>query len=78
MNSFFYGNPFGPNPYVFPFAASKICPFITFGECTFNIEKKQKAKTARSVLGNMIKESGNVYTYEMSFYGGTKNVIVDD
>ena len=63
MNSFFYGNPFGPNPYVFPYATAKNCSFISFEDCTFNIEKKLKAKTARSVLGNIIKDTGNVYTY---------------
>ena len=30
INSFFYGNPFGPNPFVFPYVASKTSPFIAF------------------------------------------------
>ena len=70
MNSFFYGNPFGNNPYVFPYVAAKTNSFIAFHDCTFSIERKEKAKTARSVLGNLIKDTGNVYTYEMSFFGG--------
>lgn len=39
MNSFFYGNPFGPNAFFFPYAAAKTSPFINFEDCTFNIEK---------------------------------------
>lgn len=74
MNSFFYGNTFGKNPMLFPYIASKSCPYVSFDDSKFSSDKASKATTARVVLGNMIKETGNVYTYEVTFFGSYKNV----
>ena len=75
MGSFFYGNNFGTNPMLYPFIASKANSNIVFDDCRFSTEKRSKASTARVVLGNLIKETGNVYTYEVSFFGNYKNVV---
>lgn len=75
MGSFFYGNNIGKNPMLFPYVASKANTNIIFDDCKFSTEKAAKASTARVVLGNLIKETGNVYTYEVSFYGNYKNVV---
>ena len=40
LNSFFYGNPFGPNPYLFPYIAAKNHPFVSYEDCTFSVERK--------------------------------------
>lgn len=74
MNSFFYGNPFSKNYMVFPYLASKMNSCISFDDSTFAVAKADKASTARVVLGNLLKDVANVYTYEASFYGTIKNV----
>ena len=63
LNSFFYGNTYGKNNMIFPFVASKIDPFIDFGSCRFNEESGDKIRTARAVLGQLIRQTGSVYTY---------------
>jgi hypothetical protein len=72
MGSFFYGNDFGSNHELYPFVASQLCPYILFPQSRFSRERKAKASTARVVLGSMIKETGHVYTYEVSFFGHYK------
>ena len=77
MGSFFYGNDYGNNYMLFPYIASKSNRNILFEDSKFTHESESDAKfsTARVVLGNLIKESGgNVYTYEVSFYGHYKEV----
>ena len=76
MGSFFYGNPFGRNSGIFAFLASKQNSNISFDDSTFRKETTEKVTAARVVLGNLIKETGSFYTYEASFYGNWKNVIV--
>ena len=76
MGSFFYGNNFGKNSMLFPFIASKANTNILFEDSKFSTERAAKASTARVVLGNLIRETGNVYTYEVSFYGNYKQVII--
>ena len=63
MNSFFYGYTYGKYNMIFPFVASKMDPYIDFGSCRFTEEDGEKAKTARSVLGQMVRQTGSVYTY---------------
>lgn len=62
---------------LFPFIASKANTNILFEDCKFSTERAAKASTARVVLGNLIRETGNVYTYEVSFYGNYKQVLYD-
>jgi hypothetical protein len=40
---------------IFPFIASKIEPMIDLSSCSFSDEDKDKSKTARVILGNMIR-----------------------
>lgn len=40
---------------IFPFIASKLHPAISFEDSTFSLAKAEKAKTARAILGNLIK-----------------------
>lgn len=40
---------------IFPLVASKLEPFIEFGSCSFSDDETEKSKTARVVLGNMIR-----------------------
>jgi len=75
MGSFFYGNNFGTNFQMFPFIAAKCSKNILFEQSRFSNDTKAKASTARVVLGNMIRETGNVYTYEVSFFGNYKDVF---
>ncbi len=58
----------------FPYVASKIDEYIDFGESNFNDEEYDKSNTARVVLGNMIRDTGSAYTFEVSLFGGVKNV----
>ena len=58
----------------FPYIASKMNPFIDLCSCTFSDPSNDKAKTARVILGNLIKDTGTVYTFEVSLFGGNKNV----
>ena len=74
MNSFFYGNTFGRHNMIFPLVISKIQPMVDLSSCCFSDEDKDKSKTARVILGNMIRETGSAYTYEISLFGYTKNV----
>ncbi len=60
----------------FPYVASKIEDFIDFGESSFNDEEYEKSNTARVVLGNLIRETGAAYTYEVSLFGGVRNVTM--
>ncbi len=76
MASFFYGNPFGKNTGIFAYIASKQNSNISFEDSTFQKEKSEKTTAARIVLGNLIRETGCFYTYETSFYGGWKGVIL--
>ena len=46
-----------------PYIASKMNPFIDLLSCTFSDQDYDKAKTARVILGNLIKETGTVYTF---------------
>jgi hypothetical protein len=75
MGSFFYGNNFGSNYQMFPFIAAKCSKNILFDKSRFSNDTKAKASTARVVLGNMIRDTGNVYTYEVSFFGNYKEVL---
>ena len=77
MNSFFYGNTFGRHNFIFPYFASKIEPMIDLSSCSFTDDDKEKSKTARVILGNMIRETGSAYTYEVSLFGHTKGVVFD-
>lgn len=61
---------------MFPFIAAKTSKNILFDKSRFSNDTKAKASTARVVLGNMIRETGNVYTYEVSFFGNYKEVFV--
>jgi len=63
MNSFFYGNTFGKSNMIFPYVASKMDSFIDYSSCRFNDEEQEKSKTARVILGNLIKQTGSAYTY---------------
>ena len=74
MNSFFYGNTFGKNNLIYPYVVSKIEPFVDFSNCNFTDDIHEKSKTARVILGHLIKDTGSVYTYEVSLYGYIKNV----
>ena len=79
MGSFFYGNDYGPNHMLFPYIASKMNRSILFERSKFSHETENDAKfsTARVVLGNMVKDTGGyVYTYEVSFFGHFKEVIL--
>lgn len=60
---------------LFPYIASKFSSFIDFESCSFNDEDSEKQKTARVVLGNMIRNTGAVLTFEISLYGGVRNVL---
>lgn len=62
LNSFFYGNTFGKNNMAFPYIAAKSNPFLDLNSCSFS-DQKDKNKTARVVLGNLIKDTGSAYTY---------------
>lgn len=73
MNSFFYGNSFGKHNMLLPCVAARMEPFIDFADCTFSDDEEDKANTARVVLGNMIKETGSAYTFEISLFGGIRN-----
>lgn len=57
-----------------PYIASKMNPFIDLLSCTFNNQDYDKAKTARVILGNLIKDTGTVFTFEISLFGGSKGV----
>ena len=47
----------------FPYIAAKMNPFIDLFSCTFSDQDYDKAKTARAILGNLIKDTGAVYTF---------------
>lgn len=47
----------------FPYIASKMNSFIDLCSCTFSDPSNDKAKTARVILGNLIKDTGAVYTF---------------
>jgi hypothetical protein len=49
---------------------------ISFKSCSFTEEKTDKAKTARAILGNLLKATTYFYTFEVSFWGYKKNVII--
>lgn len=59
---------------LFPCVAARGEPFITLSDCSFSEEDGDRAGTARVVLGGMIRETGAAYTYEVSLFGGTRNV----
>ena len=60
---------------MFPYVASKICQMIRFKSCSFHEEKSEKSKTARAVLGTLLKDTAYIYTFEVSFWGHRKNVF---
>jgi hypothetical protein len=48
---------------------------IRFKSCSFHEEKSEKSKTARAVLGTLLKDTAYIYTFEVSFWGHRKNVF---
>jgi hypothetical protein len=74
MNSFFYGNTFGRYNMLLPAVAARGEPFIELAECSFTEEEAMKSNTARVVLGNLVRETGSAYTFEVSLFGGMRNV----
>jgi hypothetical protein len=48
---------------IFPLVAGRMDPVIDIGSCSFSDEDKDKSKTARVILGNLVRETGSVYTY---------------
>ena len=59
----------------FPLVASKIHPFIDIASCTVSTHNTEKANTARVVLGNLTRETGATYTFEISLFAGIRNVL---